>query len=241
MTRTTALFWKEWHEQRWRMAFGCVLMSALPALGLMARVVPDEAVVTVAMLVGSVLLPIFAAMGLIAPERSERTLGSLLVLPVSSRTVLSVKVVVGLATCLAPLACATFVSLFMAGERELSSDHILMLCQGSAVFASLVLVWTLAFSVRQSTEARVGLVGMGVIVAWMMLTMFMNLFLFGVMGLREWVDMPIVRAINPLILLANALRGRWPSGDTLLLQSLFAVGLWLWAERRVRQPGRQRS
>ncbi len=236
---TRNLFWKEWHEQRWRMAFGCVLMSALPALGLMARVVPDEAVVTVAMLVGSVLLPIFAAMGLIAPERSERTLGSLLVLPVSSRTVLSVKTVVGLATCLAPLACATIVSLFMAGGRELSSGHIFMACQGSAVFACLVLVWTLAFSVRQSTEARVGLVGMGVVAAWVMLTMFMHM--FWLMGQQALVEEPIVRAANPVLLLEAGFRRNWPSGYDLLLQGLLAVCLLWWAGRRVRQPGRQRS
>jgi hypothetical protein len=234
-----SLLWKEWHEQRWRLAFGCVMMAALPATGLMVRMVPDWAVVVVTMLVGGLLLPIFATMGLIAPERADRTLGSLLILPVSSRAVVAIKLAVGLVTCLVPLACAGMVILLVAGGRELPASRLLAMCSGSALLAGVLLVWTLAFSVGQPTEARVGLVGLGVIAAWVMLTMVMNM--VWVLGRRDLVELPIVKAISPSLVLDDAFHGRWPSGHFMLIQGLCAVCLLMWAQRCVRVQGRERS
>src|SRR5689334_8801214 len=37
-----SLLWKEWHEQSWKLAFGCVVLAALAVIGLRARVVADD-------------------------------------------------------------------------------------------------------------------------------------------------------------------------------------------------------
>ncbi len=36
-----SLLWKEWHEQRWRMAFGCVQMAAFAGDRPDRRILPD--------------------------------------------------------------------------------------------------------------------------------------------------------------------------------------------------------
>lgn len=41
---TRALLWKEWREQRWKMAFGRVMLCGFCAIGLQTRLIPDVVV-----------------------------------------------------------------------------------------------------------------------------------------------------------------------------------------------------
>ena len=37
-----SLLWKEWHEQSWKLGFGCVVLGALALIGLHSRIIADE-------------------------------------------------------------------------------------------------------------------------------------------------------------------------------------------------------
>jgi len=39
-----ALLWKEWHEQRWRVALATVWLLGMSAIGLKTRILPDAAI-----------------------------------------------------------------------------------------------------------------------------------------------------------------------------------------------------
>ena len=52
-----SLLWKEWHEQRWKLALACVMLMGYTAVALRTRVVPDFLVVASAVLFGSIMLP----------------------------------------------------------------------------------------------------------------------------------------------------------------------------------------
>lgn len=231
-----SLLWKEWHEQRWRMAFGCVLMAALPAIGLTARILPDIVVLGMTMVAGAFLLPIFAAMGLVAPERAERTLPSLLSLPVSGWWVLTIKVTMGLAICVLPMVCAAIMALLMAAGREVSWRLIVLAYAAGSLFGGLALVWIMAFSVRQPTEARVGLVGMAVIAGWMFATMLSEAYLFE----NAWVG-ALVKATVPFDILVSLDRPERFSVYALVLKLLIAAVLFGWAESGLRRTRRERS
>src|SRR5947208_15156442 len=59
----TNLLWKEWHEQRWKLAYGCLMLCAFALIGMRCRVVADETLLTWVCFLGITLLPILASMG----------------------------------------------------------------------------------------------------------------------------------------------------------------------------------
>ena len=68
------LIWKEWQEQRWKLAFGCVLMLGYTAIGFRTRILRDIEIIISSLVLGSIFLPIFVSFGLVAAERSAGTL-----------------------------------------------------------------------------------------------------------------------------------------------------------------------
>ena len=158
-----SLLWKEWHEQRWKLAFGSVILMGLVSVGLQARLLPDRDILLLAIFVGSYLLPVFVAMGLVAAEQGEGSLHTLLALPLRPWIMLGVKLSVGVAACIAPLAASAALACLMAGGREVPVAGILAGHGAAAVIAMCVLVWTISFSIRQPTEARAGLMGLAVV------------------------------------------------------------------------------
>ena len=76
-----SLFWKEWHEQRWKLGFGSIILMSFAAISLRARLMPDEDVVVTVVAIAGLLLPVLVSMGLVAPERADGSLRSLRALP----------------------------------------------------------------------------------------------------------------------------------------------------------------
>lgn len=161
-----SLFWKEWCEQRWKFAYGCVLLMGFVAVGLHSRIVQDEVIVVMAAVGGSVLMPLLVGMGLVAAERSDGSLGMLLALPVRSWKIFAVKMMMGTLVCVGPIVGCMLLSLAMAAGREMSASQIIVPCLGSVAFGIVMLVWMVAFSIRQPSEARAGLVGIAVFMVW---------------------------------------------------------------------------
>ncbi len=151
---------KEWHEQRWKLAFGCVILMGFAAIGLRTRLIDDRSILLMAVAIGAFILPLFIGMGVVASDRAEGSLATLLALPIRPSLVLMVKLAVGLAASLAPLAGVGLVTWLIAGQREMAARDTLGLLALQATVGAMVLLWTVTLGVRQTTEARAALLGM---------------------------------------------------------------------------------
>src|SRR5580765_6078047 len=166
-----SLLWKEWHEQRWKLAFGSLILGAFALIGLRARVVADEMLLEWICFLAVALLPVLASTGLIPSEREDGTFETLLSLPVAPRRIFMVKFWMGIVLTTGPLIVAGVVSLFLAGGRELSSGAIAAL-YGKSLAASVVLfLWMFALTVRLPTETRASLIAMAVLIMWLIVTL----------------------------------------------------------------------
>jgi hypothetical protein len=53
-----SLIWKEWHEQRWQLAFGCVMLMSFAAIALRARLVSDETMAFIVIAIAALILSV---------------------------------------------------------------------------------------------------------------------------------------------------------------------------------------
>jgi len=186
MTRT--LLWKEWRENRWKTAFGCVLLMGFAWIGLRSRILPDEGIFAIAILGGSLLLAVFSAAGVIAHDREEGSLPHLLAHPAPPNQILTAKLLIGYANISLPLAGAMAVCLLLAGGREFP---LALTMWGFAMgfwIGLNVLIWATAFGFRQQTEGRAALAGVFVVTAWIL---YMSVLEFSVHhSLERWLWAP---------------------------------------------------
>ena len=236
------LLWKEWREQRWKLMLGSTILAGLAGIGLWVQIVPSDEVIRLSVLVGMLLWPIFVAMGLVAYERGEGSLHSLLALPVPGELVLVVKLVVGAVACVVPLGAAAAVVAVLAGGRDVPVAEVLANYAGAAVVALSLMLWTVCFSVRQPTEGRAGLVG----------TLVMLVIVFSATGALDarWGCVNPVSALG-LVDAYNFATHRWipsqlggPVSDIetafVLVQCSLAVALFLLAAVRLPREARSR-
>lgn len=215
-----SLLWKEWHEQWWRIAFGCVIIGATMALGLKVRIIPDENLIESAMVFGMVIMPLLMAMGLVAPERADGTLSALLALPVAPFKVLIVKLLMGVLGCLLPMATAAIATAAIAHGREIRSQQMLILFAGASIFATVMLLWFMAFGVTQPTEARVALVGLAVLIA----SVCEALVCFVICAWLETIMCFPVALIRAVFLMAGTKSDQHPElSTTMAAQALMAI------------------
>jgi len=160
-----ALLWKEWHEQRWKLVFGCAILMAYMAISLRARLWPDFVTVISGLFGGAVLWAVFTAMGTVAPERADGSLGVLLARPIRPWWVLAVKTVVAVCVSAGPIAAGTLVALLVAAGREVSSSELLVVFAVAVAMNVTLLIWTMSIGIRCTSEAQVTMVGMVIIAA----------------------------------------------------------------------------
>ncbi|MGA2233069.1 MAG: ABC transporter permease [Tepidisphaeraceae bacterium] len=221
-----SLIWKEWHEQRWKLGFGCLVLSALAAIGLRARILPDETMVEWVCFLGLALLPILSSTGLIPAERADDTFESLLALPVAPWRILVAKTLMGLLLCAGPMILAALVSVAIAGNREMSSADMLYFYARSTFTTLSLFIWMLALTAQLPSETRAGLLAMGLLVFWLLATA----------GLVQPSVPLLAFAVSPF---AFVYRDADPAGNapTLLVNLAVQVAilslLWLWTTRRL--------
>lgn len=222
------LIWKEWHEQSWKLAFGCIVLSAFAAIGLRTRIIPDEEMVMWVSFPAMGLLPLLAATGLIPAERSDGTLESLAALPVSMREIFIVKTITGLTLCAVPMIVAMIVSLMIAGGREITAFTMFNIYMQSLLTAIALFAWIFAATVRLPTEARAAMVGIGVAICWLMVSA----------GCAEQERGPLLSMISPFSFVFNTnysfvTRSAPPFLLNVLVEAAIAVSLWIWASRAI--------
>jgi hypothetical protein len=221
-----SLLWKEWHEQRWKLAFGALILAAFALVGLRARVIADDTMLEGVCFLAVLLLPVLSSTGLVPAERDEGTLETLLAMPVKPIEIFTVKTVIGALLCAVPLILAGAVSLAIAGGREISTLAIVGLYARTLAATLSLFFWMLALTVRLPSETRAGLIAMAVLIMWAIVTL----------GLMEawkpaegspsnlWI-------VDPLVFLVGFKDGVWaaPLGLAAGVQAIIAMGLWLWA------------
>lgn len=220
------LIWKEWHEQRWKLAFGCVLLIGYPAIGLQSRLLPDEIIIFFGTTWSGWMMPMLVAMGLVAVERANGSLGTLLALPVKSWKIFMVKFLTGAVVCVVPILGSMIVALLIASGRELNPSDIVVPYLCSIAFGFVMYIWIIAFGIRQPSEARVGLVGIAIFIGWGAIVMIAD----------ELVTRPLDRwslAITPF----GFFEIGWDRDYSLLpktipIQLVLAVCLIIWGAHR---------
>jgi ABC-type transport system involved in multi-copper enzyme maturation permease subunit len=164
------LLWKEWHEQNWKLGFGCIVLGALAYIGFHARIVADETMMMWVCFLGLTMLPVLSSTGLVPAERGEGTLESLLALPVAPRKILAAKVLMGTLLCIAPMFVASLLSLLVAAGREMPANSIIAFYIASTMTTLVLFGWMTALTIRLPSETRAALLGVGVLILWMLIT-----------------------------------------------------------------------
>jgi ABC-type transport system involved in multi-copper enzyme maturation permease subunit len=230
-----SLVWKEWHEQRWRLWFGVFLVGMFTLIGLRTRIMPDEQIIILTIMVGGMLFPLMVSMGLVAPERTEGTIVRLLALPVPPWKVLAAKGVVGAAVCAAPVVVSALIALLVAGNREMAWGELIGLYALATGVTLAVFTWLTAAAVRQPSEARAGLVGIGVMIGWFLLMMVAAAIgseLFNRAPVEDWVAM-----FGPFGLVALK-SSAVPGAAVIAIQAVSLALVWWWAAARIGKPGK---
>jgi ABC-type transport system involved in multi-copper enzyme maturation permease subunit len=230
-----SLVWKEWHEQRWRLWFGVALLATFTAIGLRTRIMPDEQIAAFTIIVGGMFFPLMVAMGLIAPERHEGTIVRLLALPVPAWKVLAAKAVIGAAVCAAPMVASALIALAVAGNRELSWGELVGIYGMAITVAIMMFSWMTAAAARQPSEARAGLAGVGVVVAWCLLMALGSTVRTETTSEARFVEW--IATFSPFGIVALK-GGPIPAAGVIAIQGCSLVLLWLWSARRIAKPGK---
>ena len=232
-----SLLWKEWHEQRWKLAFGSLILAAFALVGLRARVIADATMLEAVCLLAVPLLSVLSSTGLVPAERDEGTLQTLLALPVQPAVVFGIKTLIGALLCAVPLVLTAAVGVAIAGGREISSAAIIGLHLRTLAATLSLFFWMLALTVRLPSETRAALMTLGVLVLWMIVTL--GLF----EGWTEQSGPSSLWLVDPLVFLIGFKHGGWAVSlpAAAAVQALIAAALWLWAAWQLPRPVEARS
>lgn len=152
---------KELHESLAGLALGTFLLGTFTTVALQSRLVADQVVMVILVLM-SIVLAILWGMSPIGAERKQGTIGLLLSLPIKASEVLLVKMLVALGCVLLPVFLSWCLFTSLAGGRELEVSFINQAYFGMVLLNVVCLVWTICLGIRQPTEARVLMVVVGV-------------------------------------------------------------------------------
>lgn len=190
------LFWKEWHEQQWKL-LSLTAIALSVCLALLCQDLGNVAFSLIFTIYSfAIFAPIVVGMGVCAGEHASDVIRFVRAQPVPMRCVATARWIVGACVLLIPLFCASVMcwiamcfeeqvgpqSVRTAAFFELHSDwsetSTLFLISAAGMAASLNLyAWIVANAVNQRTEFRAGLVGL-------LVTAGMGV--AGVIGLSGW-------------------------------------------------------
>lgn len=237
-----ALVRKELHESWSALLLGCFIVGGITALGLQSRIFEDTAVIVSALFGGAIMFPLMVAMGVVAPERAEGSIQTLLRLPMPPWVVLALKTAVAVVITLTPMALSLVVARQIAGDREVEPALFYALYASAALVALNLLIWTVSVGIDQPSEARVGMVGIALLVLLMLIagiaeSLFTNQTLHSVL---PWTPFGFIEALQGSV---PPRRERIP--DKLMAtawRQIVVLGVvWLFAAWRFSRPGRTRG
>ena len=162
-----ALLWKEWREQRWKLAFGTAMLLFFTGTLLSAGITSDREIAAMVSFGGGLLLAMYSAMGVFAPERTQNTLAFLGAKPAEAWKTFACKWIFGWLNFAVPLLACSLCFVFMyLGKKEwllVPWGLILKGAIGGIAVSTIYYSLILCFAPRISSEALVG--GIGLLVA----------------------------------------------------------------------------
>jgi ABC-type transport system involved in multi-copper enzyme maturation permease subunit len=228
MSPIRALFWKEWHQMQWRWIFSLTMCCLFVLVGLKTRVMPDKEIVVINFCGCAFLLPLFIAMGLVAEEREQGSLGMQLKLPIAARKVYIVKMAMGALAVIVPTILSMIIALIMAGNREFTSYRIIRI-YGFAIPLGIVFIqWIVVLSMKRKTQWAAALTGMVIMAVWVFLLICDDMFVNSIGGDRWNFSL----MITPFGFLEAASKdnGSWLA--TSIAQSILSIILFWWGMKR---------
>jgi len=162
-----SILWKEWREQQWKLAFGTVMLLFFTGSLLASRIVSDNEVVLIVWLFGGFLLALYSAMGVFAPEHSNKTTTFLASKPLEAWKVFACKWFVGWLNFAVPLMICSLVLGFTTirgikypgtGPRIMGMDISGTL--GAIALSTMFYTLTCCLAPCKSSEAFVGFTGL---------------------------------------------------------------------------------
>ncbi len=173
------LFWKEFHEHKWKVLSLCAIMISLLLAGTVGYE-DDLGIGLIPMLYGYLLIaPTYVAMGVSASEQSNRSIGFIRGLPIATWKAGAVRIFTGWVVMLFPLLSSLLLCLLwvsVAPPKELPSTSLgfpwgwswstsLLVMAGIGIgWCTVLYAWLVATAVNQKTELRAGLIGLVVTV-----------------------------------------------------------------------------
>ena len=164
------LIWKEWHEQRWKLAFGTMMLLFFTGSLMVSGVTSDKEVVTLVCLLGGMILALYSAMGAFAPEKMNRTTIFLISKPIAAWKIFVCKWFFGWLNFVVPMLVSSFCLRLIDSSWFVSFGKVLFV---SIAITTMFYSMTCCFAPRKSSEAFVGFTGLVVILlmsAYTMLT-----------------------------------------------------------------------
>lgn len=159
------IVWKEWHEQRWKLVFSAVMLGSVTAVGLAARITTTREIILVLWMAGGLLLSIFSAMGVLAPEHTDGTVTFLLSKPVRAGRVFAWKWLFGWFNFALPMVLCTAVMVLGSSHAGVAAEVSAFAGLSSALtLATMLYSLTVGLAPRQSSQAGVFWTGLAVIV-----------------------------------------------------------------------------
>lgn len=163
------MIWKESYESLPSLILGIFMQAGFTAVALHSRLIPDVAVMIFCIIMSWIFAAIWG-MSPVGGERQNGSFGFLMTLPIRPWKVLLSKLVVAMIGVAIPLTASWFLFVVMAGERELVRPFMQYGFLGGMVGSTSMTCWVICVGIRQPTEARVAMTGLGVLfVMWLLL------------------------------------------------------------------------
>lgn len=164
-----SIIWKEWREQRWKLAFGTVMLVFFTGSMLAARLTTDREIIVVVWIFGGMILSLYSAMGVFAPETTAGTKVFLTSKPIPPWKVFCCKWSFGwLNFALPMLICSVALlmrGLFRPDGNLFGHERIIKGTFLAVGYGTMLYSLTCCLAPRKSGEALVGFVGLIVLVA----------------------------------------------------------------------------
>lgn len=158
------LVWKEWHEQRWKLAFGTVMLAFFTGSLIAARLTTDNENIVAVLFLGGLILSLYSAMGVFAPETTDRTKTFLSSKPIQPWKVFLCKWFFGWMNFAVPiLICGLgmgMITIFKTEWPSFELKHLSKSIFAGVMFATIFYSMACCFAPRKSSEASVGFTGL---------------------------------------------------------------------------------
>ncbi|MHC4214166.1 MAG: hypothetical protein ACYSWP_12415 [Planctomycetota bacterium] len=185
-----SLIWKEWHEQRWKLAFGTVMLVFFAGSLLAARLTAQSESIIVVWILGGLVLSLYSAMGVFAPEMTNGTKTFLSSKPLQPWKVFLCKWFFGWLNFAVPMVvCSTALAIMILLNPQGRFFEISFIAKGTIAGVCLGTVFysmTCCFAPRKSSEALVGFTGCIILVVFMLHIAVNQIFVFRLDSL--WTD-----------------------------------------------------